>query len=541
MKDKIEKRISATRRIAGRNFAFFRKEYFSHYCDIPDSVFHEELSHDLSKMTLKRSVKFALAAPRDSGKSTIISAIYVIYCICYKLEDFIVIISNTSEQAASFLCDIKKEFEMNEKLISDFPDVCEKGKPPRWSRREIVTRNGVKVLALGSNQQIRGRRNKSFRPSLIILDDVETDESAKNPESYHKLEDWITKAVLKAGTSETNVIFVGTIHHYGSLLAQFTSDKSHPGWSKGIYRSIISYSSSPDLWQRWIQIFNYQEFYKDQEGPDAARLFFEDNQKGMLMGTEVLWPEKRGYYDLMVMREEDGYLSFDSEMQNDPVNPRDCLFNLDEMHYWDDKFASEEELIASFANDTIWYGSCDPSMGKHRNKGDFSAIITIVKNRITGTIYVISADIARRDPDKIINDVLMHHRIRQYKEFSFESNNFQEYLSSQLMKRSQEEGIYLPLKEIKHTSDKTERIMWLQLFLKKGTIQLSRKHHTLLEQMKFFPKGKYDDGLDALEMVFHLCYNNGSNSLEIFERQLKNMRLSKSRNEIMKRNRLLVY
>jgi len=40
---------------------------------------------------------------------------------------------------------------------------------------------------------------------------------------------------------------------------------------------------------------------------------------------------------------------------------------------------------------------------------------------------------------------------------------------------------------------------------KTGEIQFSRKRLMLLEQMKLFPKGEHNDGLDALEMVVQLC------------------------------------
>ena len=46
----------------------------------------------------------------------------------------------------------------------------------------------------------------------------------------------------------------------------------------------------------------------------------------MLDGTDVLWPEVEDYYYLMKMRVSDGPAFFDSEKQNEPVNPEDCLF-----------------------------------------------------------------------------------------------------------------------------------------------------------------------------------------------------------------------
>jgi len=75
----------------------------------------------------------------------------------------------------------------------------------------------------------------------------------------------------------------------------------------------------------------------------------------------------------------------------------------------------------------------------------------------------------------------------------------------ELEKRSEASGTYVRIEQIKHISDKLARIESLQPMVKNGTIQFSRKHHTLLEQMKFFPRGVHDDGLDALQMAVDLA------------------------------------
>ena len=41
----------------------------------------------------------------------------------------------------------------------------------------------------------------------------------------------------------------------------------------------------------------------------------------MLQGTAVLWPELEDCYELMELRIREGRASFDSEKQNEPVNP----------------------------------------------------------------------------------------------------------------------------------------------------------------------------------------------------------------------------
>jgi predicted phage terminase large subunit-like protein len=402
-----------------------------------------------------------------------------------------------------FLSDIKRELESNELLMRDFPEICELGRKPapaRWSQREIITRNGIKVLALGTGQQIRGRRNLEARPSLIIMDDIEPGDAVQNPESVYKLNDWVTKSVLKSGTTKTNMLCVGTIHNYGSLLAQLTSPNAYPGWNKRIYRSVVSWSEAGNLWEQWIRIYNHQDAYGGEEGPTAARKFYEANEAAMLQGAQVLWPASKSYYDLMVMRERDGYISFDSEMQNEPVNPRDCPFNEKDRHDWTDRFASEEELLASLAGHVKIVGACDPSMGKQNKSSDYSAIITVACDTNSKAMYVLDADVERRLPDKIINDILVHHKRRNYSKFVFDSVQAQEFIASKLRERARAEGIYLHVEDFKATRDKRARIEALQPMMKDGTIQFNKRHYMLLEQMKYFPKG-HDDALDALEMA----------------------------------------
>lgn len=499
------KSLTRVRRAMFMNdFSKFRAFYFPNYHKSKDGIFQIETAGLLTGLAANRGTKIAIAAPREHGKSTLVSLEYILYSICHKRDAFIVVISHTADQAAGFLENIKNELMSNQRLILDFPDVCEIGKkpgPPRWTKAEVITRNGVKILALGTGQQIRGRRNRQYRPSLIVLDDIESDESARNPEGYDKLEQWLTKSVLKAGSADTNVVFVGTIHHYHSLLAKATSPDHFPGWTKKIYKAIISWSIHPELWERWTLIFDNRESYGRGNGPKAAHEFFQANKEKMLEGTEVLWPAHKDYYRLMVKREEESYQSFDSEFQNEPVNPQDCLFNVNELHYWDDQFKTEEELMNTIGEGAEFYGACDPSMGKEGRNSDFSAIMTLLREPKRGTLYVLDADIVRRKPDELIKIILAFAERRQYNRFAFETNASQEFIKTELERHSGESRVYLPVEGIKHTTDKLARIQSLQPLIGSGMIRFSKRHGQLLDQMKCFPKGSHDDGLDALEMA----------------------------------------
>ncbi|MCX6113166.1 MAG: phage terminase large subunit [Proteobacteria bacterium] len=469
----------------------------------------------LNEAASKRGTKLAIAAPRGSAKSTLVTLQYVIYCICYRVESFIVIISNTSDQAQGFLGDIKRELESNEKLMKDFPEACETGAkpaPPRWTQKEILTKNGIKIIALGAEQQMRGRRNKEHRPSLIIMDDIEQDNSVQNPESYYKLQDWLDKAVLKSGTSNTNMVFIGTIHHYGSLLAKFTSADMYQGWKKMIYRSIISWADNISLWEEWKNIFCNRNDYEGESGIIAAKNFFEANREEMLKGAVVLWSESKGYYDLMVLREEEGHISFDSEMQNEPINPRDCIFNQDDVQYWDDKFDTDMALIEYLKNNnfsTKVFAGCDPSLGKSKRRGDYSAVICVLYDIKNAIAYVLDADLEKRDPEKTIVDILTLHKKRKFDYLAFESNGFQSIIADQITKRSSEQNNHLKVEKVENKTDKRARIESLQPLIKNGLIQFSRKQRILLEQLKYYPKGSHDDGIDALQIAYDLCQQKG--------------------------------
>jgi predicted phage terminase large subunit-like protein len=508
----VRNKLIETRRRLFKGFPKFREYYFKDSHKDTDAEFHKELTGLLMKMTNKEGSKIAIAAPRDSAKSTIVTLEFVIYCICYKLESYILIISNTRDQATGFLRDIKQELESNELLMHDFPEVCDrqiKPKPAPWKEGEIITPNKVKVTALGTDQEPRSRRNRKDRPSLIILDDIEPSAPIQNPDNFNKLENWITNSVLKSGTTTTNVVYVGTIHHYDSLLAKFTSENEYPGWEKRIFRSIISYSERLDLWEVWKKIFYRKEQYEGENGKDAAFKYFKANEEEMLKGTKVLWPARKSYYDLMVQREEEGAYSFDSEMQNEPINPLDCYFIQEDVHFWDDMYKTEEALWPFLqTHDIETLGSCDPSMGKEGVRGDPSAIITVVKDYTDDKIYILDADIVKRLPSKIYEDILMYHRRRNYSEFSFEVTQAQEAMAMQLQDYISNAGLLLNIQEYRTQVNKIVRIQELQQPVKNGKILFSRKHYNLLEEMWRFPRGRFDDGLDALRQVVELCMNS---------------------------------
>ncbi len=501
---------------------FFGRAYFPHYFVKPAPEFHKELDNIWMCGVLKghyplnskkarvidtlNGSRNVVAAPRGHAKSTTLTFKGTVHAILYEYKHYPIIISDSSEQAEGFLDNIKVEFDENETIIKDFGMLAGKV----WRNNVITTKTGIKVEAIGSGKKIRGRKHRNWRPDLIILDDVENDENVRTNEQRKKLENWFAKAVSKAGDYYTDIIYIGTLLHYDSLLSKTLKN---PRYKARKYKAVLRFSNSPK-WDEWKKI--YTDLDNEAREEDALA-FFNENKADMLYGTKVLWEEKNSYYDLMIIKVADGDSSFNSELQNEPINPDDCLFNEEWFDYYNE---AEFDFKSS---DFKFFGFVDPSLGKSK-KSDFSAIVTIAKNMSSGYMYVLLADIERRHPSRIIEDVLQTEIYlkntygKGFEKFGAETNQFQWFLKEELAKESARRNIYLPLEEVNQQADKTMRIQTLEPDIKNRYIKLNRRHKRLLMQLEQFPMGSHDDGADALEGARTIAKNTAT--FRIIDRSL---------------------
>lgn len=492
------------RKLGAIDMEFFGRAYFPHYFSRPSPEFHRELdaiwqqgvlkgrypltAADTKTISRLPGVRRAVAAPRGHAKSTNLTFKGTMHSTLYGYKHYPIIISDSSEQAEGFLDNIRVEFEENTAILEDFGPLA----GSVWRSNVLVTKTNIKIEAIGSGKKIRGRKHRNWRPDLIILDDVENDENVRTPEQRKKLKDWFDKAVSKCGDDYTDIVYIGTLLHYDSLLAKTLAN---PAYRSIKYKAVIRFSQADDLWQQWETIFT--DLSNDDREADALA-FFQAHKTAMLEGTQVLWEEKLSYYDLMVMRVSEGEASFNSEEQNEPINPDDRLF----MEEWFDYYNEAEVNFGDPAFD--FFGFIDPSLGKTK-RSDFSAIVTLAKHKGSGYMYVVDADIERRHPDRIIADVLAKERWLRasfghgYRKLGAETNQFQWFLKEELAKASAKAGLYLPIEEVQQTSDKVMRVQTLQPDVKNKYIKFNRRHKRLLEQLTQFPMGAHDDGPDALE------------------------------------------
>ena len=484
----------------------FARIYLSSHCPLPFSRMHREVFAAVADLVDRRAGRLAIAAPRGHAKSTIVSLAYVLWCVLYEREMLVLLVSATLGQVILLLKSIKDEIQQNAALLEDFPEICHPkgtpGRPKPWRDNRILLRNGAMISAYGAGQGLRGAKNESHRPGLIIVDDIENYEHVIAEEQRQKLSEWFTGTLLHAGHPGTNVIVVGTILHHDSLLANLVNPDDGRSWTGLKYQAVERPSDRPDLWETWSAIFRGREDHEDHSGPDAAKAFFESNQGEMVEGTRVLWPEREDYYALMVMREREGRASFQAEKQNEPIDPEVRIFAEDNFHYWDDEHNDVESLLDAVGRNGYFVGACDPSLGHRAGRGDYTAIVILYIPKNSRTRYVIAADLARRTPDQAIELIIQYAKMYRFSVFAVEGNHFQELMIDNLRRRVQEANVPMPLHTIKNRSNKQSRIASLEPNVTQGMIRLCRRHQLLLDQLRQFPLAVHDDGPDALEMAF---------------------------------------
>jgi predicted phage terminase large subunit-like protein len=478
--------------VGEHSLIYFGDTFFKHLITSPPCEFHLEVAEQLREVVASPEQSFnAEAAPRGFAKTTWVNTIFPVWCIVYEKKQYIIGISSAASNAHNNLENIKFELSTNKLLKEAFPKACGEGRV--WRQDVILTNNGIKVEAVGASMQIRGRLHHGNRPDLIILDDVETDESVATQEQRDKLLRWYDRAVVKAGSPKTDYFVIGTVLHTESLLATLLT---RIGYNSHKYKAIINWPDRKDLWDQWTEILVNLNDLKREE---TALAFYRANEHEMNKGAELLWPDRWPLYTLMVEFVRDGPYAFSSERQNDPAEA-DALITRGEIQYYDPNSIRLERL-------DLIVGGTDPSMGK--KQGDFSCIAYVGVDQF-GYMYILACQIARRKPDDIITDALELAFVPiqpwlfslPLDRFLVETVQFQEYFASVLEQKSRETRKYLPIEEIKPRANKKVRISILQPFIKNGTIKFrgDGTQASLIDQLCNYPHGK-DDGPDCLAMI----------------------------------------
>ncbi len=335
------------------NFRMFCEEYFPETFSLEWSPDHLKAIHKIETAVLKGGL-FALAMPRGSGKSSL-TEVAAIWAMLYGHREFIMLIGATESAALELLDSLMTEFEINEHLAADFPEVCYPiqqldgianrcagqlyhGERTRitWTSNEIVlptikgsAASGIVVRVAGITGRIRGMKYKrpdgrSVRPSLVVIDDPQTSESASSLEQTRKRIRVLAGDILGlAGPGQKiSGIMPCTIIRPGDMADIILNRQTHPDWNGERTKMVYEFPKNMKLWEKYAEI--RAEALREEGNFRRATEFYEAHRAEMDEGAKVSWEARYNHDEISALQHAmnlkfQDEQAFQAEYQNDPL------------------------------------------------------------------------------------------------------------------------------------------------------------------------------------------------------------------------------
>lgn len=253
----LVKNQDARRALTKDSHKIFFSVYFPSYITHGFAPFH----HEMFQLSEDEKVRMLVVMSfRGSGKSTILNTSLAIWSILGKQQKkFVLILSETQEQARTHLKNLKTVLEENELLRADLGPFQEIEEP--WNATTlIIPKYGARITVASSEQSVRGMRNNEHRPDLIIADDIESTPSVKTRDGRNKIDDWFTSEILPIGDIGTRIVVVGNQLHRDSLLMRLKA-RITEGEMSGVYKQYPLLDENGDC--LWPQKFKTEKDIED--------------------------------------------------------------------------------------------------------------------------------------------------------------------------------------------------------------------------------------------------------------------------------------
>lgn len=294
----------------------------------------------------------SVALPRGAGKTSLANhaALWAVLC---GYRPMVALIAATAAMARDLLKVIATALANNDTLADDWPEVCDPiralegihqrsagqrylGRPTamKWTADKIVFPDipgsaaaGSCIRVAGLTGAVRGMLHatpdgRTIRPSLVIVDDPQTEQSANSLTQTTMRLNIINGAVLGlAGPGKTiSVIMPCTVIRPGDLADQLLDHRQNPRWHGFRSKMVLTWPTpaAEILWADYTQI--------RETDTNAAGAFYKKNRAAMDAGAVCAWAEN---YDRATelsaiqhaynIRQEVGEEAFAAEYQNEPL------------------------------------------------------------------------------------------------------------------------------------------------------------------------------------------------------------------------------
>lgn len=312
----------------------------------------------------------AMAMPRGSGKTTWCE-IGVEWATLNGYHLFAAMIGATEPHAEELLDAVKSSLENNELLLADYPEAvypiqCLEGIVNRckgqlcngertqmdWTAKQIVfptitptadwngprrkdgksLSSGATIRVAGITGRVRGMKHKGKRPTLVLVDDPQTRESAKSFEQSGDRVRTLMGDVLGLAGPKRKIcgLLPCTVIYANDMADQILDRSKHPAW-QGIRKKLVyAFPINAVLWEQYADI--RKNYSSDVEGDQRrahaeATEFYRNHRAEMDAGAVVAWSgrynddEISAIQNAMNLKFRDE-AAFFAEFQNEPIQEK---------------------------------------------------------------------------------------------------------------------------------------------------------------------------------------------------------------------------
>jgi predicted phage terminase large subunit-like protein len=419
----------------------------------------------------------AFGAPRGGAKSTLLGTLFLSWVALNGFLRHVLYCSDTYKKAMALSSPLRKQIETNKRLQFIYPEAKN---AQTWGKEGFVV-NGIKgeclVVPIGAGMNVRGASEDNVRPQLAILDDMENLELVYSKERRQKLQDWLDFDLEPAMDRRfKNIIYVGTILHYHSLLKQVLNNEGkYKSWNTRIFKALDEQGKS--FWESRFSAEYLKSIKDDPTHPDYV-----------------------------------GSIVFAQEYQNEPQDDKDRIIKMDwikEYNYnetWRKvEGANDEERRKHFLASLEITGGVDTAISEKESADNFS-FYTYGFDKVSGKEYMLDL-IHGKFPDineqvKVICDCIQswgHDTV------GIETVAYQQGLYKLVRQELQRRRVYkTQVRAIKTDKDKIRRAKIHSSAFEGGFILLRADHEKcgiIRSEIEEFPLGKNDDAFDSLMLA----------------------------------------
>ena len=428
----------------------FTKVFLPEHFTRPYAGFHDEIFALLDNSSIKKKL---IVAPRGVGKSTIANLAFPLKKILFGDYKYQVPISLSYTAAEEQSENVKKELVQNDLIRKFFGNL----KSDAWAKDKWITKTGIKVTPIGSNQQIRGKKFGNIRPQLIGMDDIENKEMQYSEERMSKLIRWVNNDVCNSidrGSDNWEIFLIGSLLGPHSLVQKLLGSND---WEK-----LVISICGDDYKSRW------PEFISD---PALAQLVESQRNDGMLA-------------------------EFCLEYMSRSVPPGDGDFRPEYFKYYD-----EADLTPADRRYLVNIILVDPAKTASPASCD-SAVVCWGYHPLKNRLYFRDCLFGKFHQDQLFEAILSMGKFYNTRSIGIEVTSLHEHVVYPLKTAMAQSGRIFDIIELHAREKKELRIAGLIPFFRRGMIYLNKSVSLPLEtQLISFPYGSRVDIADAASYI----------------------------------------